>query len=122
VVAEDNLSGKKLICLCDPSEVLNYGFWFFSEKKVEVIVTNKNSQIKYFDLDYFAMPSEINIVSNIPLSFHINRKTLELIKKESDEEEIMGTCELVEQSQSLRTLLKNIMFSQIQELKKGNKI
>ena len=120
--ASDNLSGKELICIIDPSKVFNLGFEFYDEKKVWVHNTDITHVIMSYEYRYFALPEEISIVSNYT-TYNINRKTLLLRELLNDGTDIIrATCWIHEKDRSLRSDLMEIMNTQIKELKKGNLI
>ena len=122
VVAGDDLTGKKLFCIVDATKAYNMAINFHSNDKVNIFLSQLNSQIYTFkDLEYLALPSSISIF-NTDFTYLIDRKSLKLIEvdRNKKEESELSFCHLVEGN--IMKLLRETMNQQIIKLKEGNKI
>ena len=121
VVAYDDLTGKKLFCVVSATKVYNMAINFHSNDKVNIFLSQLNSQIYTFkDLKYLALPSRISIFNN-DFTYRIDRKSLNLIEVDNNKKEnSLAICNLVEGN--IMKLLRETMNQQITKLKEGNKI
>ena len=125
VVAGDDLTGKKILCIGDYEEanvLENYSFDFLSRNIVKVNDSHPDESIGENELEYETHPKyiRINFISYIIL--RINRESLVLGKKYLHHDFIaIGTCKIIEGTGSeLWKLLTDEIDKQVEEIKEGN--
>ena len=127
VLAKDDLTGKKLICIVDAEQMYNYFLDFKSNFQVHMYFSTQRSELLVIpDISYIALPKIINILEEHS-TYSINRKTLKLDIKQFATKNIVekGSCNLLNMQYSTEDgieYLESLMFEQKKVLQKNNKI